>query len=87
MKLIVEKITFVVTAVKKCQYSFTSFGTVSVISLVSLTVKPLLNALTMLLIVLPLSHILGPVGVNVGPMTVGFVVEPLTIVGVSVRVV
>lgn len=87
MNLIVEKLTFIVAAIKKFKYSFTCFGAIFIFSFISLSIKPLLHSHSILLIVLPLSHILSPVGVSVCPLPIGLVIKPFSLVYVSVRVV
>lgn len=58
-----------------------------VLSFVDSTIRPRLKAKAVLLIVTPLAHILGSVGVSVSAATICLVVNPFSLIDVAVSVV
>lgn len=62
------------------------FLSIFILPFVLCSVRPLLNSFAMLLVLDPLSDVRGPVRVLVGPMTVGFVVAPGTLVNIAICV-
>lgn len=87
MDLVIEEFSLIVASVQKFQNSLTSLSSVLVLSFVLLTIWPLLHSESILLVVLPLAHILGPIRVRVGTIAVGLVVQPLALVDISIRMI
>jgi hypothetical protein len=61
MDFIAIEFTFIVATIQKLEDTFTSLGTILVLSLVALTIEPLLDSDSVLLVILPLPYVLGSI--------------------------
>ena len=87
MDLVVEELSLIVAFVDEFEDSLASFGAVSVLTLVHLTVKPLLDTIAVLLVVFPFSYVFCPIFVSVGSLATGFIICPFTLVDITISMV
>ncbi len=87
MDLIVEKLAFVVTFVYEFQDTFSSLGTILVLTFINFAIKPLFNTESILLIIFPLSNIFGSILMCVSPLTTCFIIHPFTLVYVAISMI
>jgi hypothetical protein len=85
--LVIEELAFVITFVYKFQNSLACFGAVFVLALVHLSIRPLLDSVTVLLVVFPVTDILCSIFMRVSSLATRFIIQPLSFVDVTVRVV
>jgi hypothetical protein len=87
MDFIIQELTLIETLVYELQYPLPRLGSVLVLSFIDLTIRPLLNPISILLIFFPLSNVLGTILMCVGTLTTGFVIDPLPLIDVTISVV
>jgi hypothetical protein len=87
VNLVVEELAFIITFVHKFQYSLACFGAVFVLALVHLSIRPLLDSVTVLLVVFPVADIFCSIFMRVSSLATRFIIQPLSFVDITVCVV
>ncbi len=87
MNFIKIKLTLVVAFINKFEDTFSCFCSIFILSLVNLSIEPLLNSISMLLIILPFPDIFSSILMGISSLTTGLIVYPLSLINISIRMI
>ena len=87
LDLVHLELSIVDRAISEGQLPLTILLALIVLALVHCTVWPRLQAEAVLFIIAPGAHILGSVRMRIGTVTISFVIDPVALVHIAVRVV
>ncbi len=85
--LVFVEFTLIVTFLREHKFASAVLPSLVILALVPGAVRPALLTETVLLVFKPLSFVLSAVHVSVGALSVCLVIQPVTLVGVSIRMI